>query len=181
MRTVEQVLDRAKEVQKVRSDYKLGLCLGIGESSLANYRHGRSFPDEKTCAKLAIAMGEDPIILMVEMHAQRSKDDEIRTMWEGLAKRLQKGVASVLLMSLLAIFSIAASALPVLASGLTTSKSVAASVYYVNQGLGRLFYFFYFFVIFGKLVSFLGFSGKKYGLDVPHVPCYSPAATVLPA
>lgn len=89
MRTISEVLDRAKTVQKVKSDYKLGLCLGIGETSLANYRHGRSWPDEKTCQKLAFALNEDPIILMIEMQVLRTKDDESRSMWLAVAKRLK--------------------------------------------------------------------------------------------
>lgn len=88
MRTICQVLDRAKVVQKVKSDYKLALCLGIGESSLSGYRTGRGLPDERTCKKLSIAMGEDPIILMVQMHAQRVKDVDLRDTWTALANFL---------------------------------------------------------------------------------------------
>lgn len=123
MRTINDVLDKARAVQKVRSDYKLALCLGIGGTSLSNYRNGRSLPDEKTCEKLAIAMGEDPIILMVEMQAKRAKDDDSRSMWEKAAKRLQRGVASVSLMSLLAIVLIAGSALPAWASSHSFAKN----------------------------------------------------------
>ena len=108
MRTIDEVLDRAQVVQKVRSDYKLGLCLGIGQSSISNYRLGKTLPDEKVCKKLALAMGEDPALLTVQMQAQRSKDDETRDLWLSIAKRLQAGFASVQLMALLAIALIAA-------------------------------------------------------------------------
>ena len=128
MRTVADVLDRAKKVQKVTSDYKLGLCLGIGESSLANYRHGRSYPDEKTCQKLAIAMGEDPIILMIEMHAQRTKDDVVKAMWLSVAKRLQMGFVNVTFVCLIAIISVAGSALPVHA-GEQSAKNDSTGMY----------------------------------------------------
>lgn len=111
MRTIDQVLDTAKTVQKVPSDYKLGLTLGIGPNALSNYRNGRSFPDEKACVKLAQAMGEDPAILMVEMQAQRSKDADARALWENLAKRLQAGFASAEILVLVAILSIATPAL----------------------------------------------------------------------
>lgn len=170
MRTIVEVLDRAKKVQKVSSDYKLALCIGIGESSLSAYRKGKNLPGPKTCAKLAIAMGEDPILLMVEMQAQMAKDDDERSMWATAVKRLQMGVASVVLMSLLAIVSVAGSALPAWATGLITLKSAESSVYYVNYGLDRLCHLFNLFVIFGKFASVFGFSGKKYGLGVPNVP-----------
>lgn len=132
MRTIEQVLDRAKQVQKVPSDYKLALTIGIGESALANYRHGRSFPDPAACKKLAAALGEDPALLMVEMQAQRTKDHEAREMWASLAKRLQMGFANVKMLAVLAIVSIAASALPAWAAIGFVSVAVEQSVYYVN-------------------------------------------------
>ena len=132
MRTIDQVLDKARQVQKVPSDYKLALTLGIGGNALSNYRTGRSFPDEKACQKLAAAMGEDPILLMVEMQAQRTKDRESKVLWERLAKRLQMGVASVVLMSMLAIFSIAGNALLSSTAGHFAMNAAQGSVYYVK-------------------------------------------------
>lgn len=132
MRTIDQVLDRAKQVQKVQSDYKLGLCLGIGLSSLSNYRAGRSLPDEKACAKLAEAMGEDPALLTVEMMIQRSKDDDARQIWLNIAQRLQSGFANCKMLAVLAILSIAVHALPAWAAIAFISSAAEASVYYVN-------------------------------------------------
>lgn len=108
MRTIDQVIDMARQVQKVPSDYKLALTLGIGGTALSNYRNGRSFPDEKACVKLANAMGEDPDLLVVEMQAQRAKTDEARTVWLNIAKRLQIGASSISLMLAIAMVSIAA-------------------------------------------------------------------------
>lgn len=112
MRTIDQVLDRAREVQMVPSDYKLGLTLGIGGNALSNYRTGRSFPDEKTCAILAKAIGEDPALLTVEMQAQRAKTPEAKKVWFSIAQRLQMGFASVKILLVIALFSIAACAGP---------------------------------------------------------------------
>lgn len=139
MRTIDQVLDKAQRVQKVRSDYKLGLCLGIGASSLSSYRNGKSLPDEKACLKLAPAMGEDPALLTVEMYAQRAKDDETRELWLSIAKRLQKGFASVSLMAVLALILIAANALPAWAGLYVASNAVGQSVYYVKSRLRRYY------------------------------------------
>ena len=107
MRTIENVLERAKQAQNIKSDYKLALVLGIGESALANYRHGRSLPDAKACTKLALCMGEDPAILTVQMQARRSKDKETRELWLSIAQRLQKGFADVHIMAWIAIFTVA--------------------------------------------------------------------------
>ncbi len=107
MRSISDVLDQAKKAQMVTSDYKLGLTLGIGLSALGNYRSGRSFPDEKTCAILAQAMGEDPALLTVEMQAQRAKTPEARKVWFSIAQRLQMGFANVSLLVSVAIVLIA--------------------------------------------------------------------------
>lgn len=117
MRTIIDVLDRAKQVQKVKSDYKLSLCIGIGESSLSSYRLGKNLPDEINCSKLAQAMGEDPALLTVEMQAQRAKTPEARQIWVSIAQRLQAGFLSVNLLILIAIFSVAMNALPAWAGG----------------------------------------------------------------
>lgn len=132
MRTIEQVLDHAKKVQKVQSDYKLGLTLGIGLTALSNYRNGRSLPDEKACAKLAHAMGEDPALLTVEMMVQRAKDDEAKQIWLDIAARLQKGVANVRMLAVLAIVAVAAQALPAWAVIYAASNAAVQSVYYVK-------------------------------------------------
>lgn len=137
MRTIGQVLDKAQRVQKVKSDYKLGLCLGIGQTSISSYRSGRSLPDEKAAAKLAAAIDEKPDLLLVEIQAQRVKDPEARAMWENLAKRLQAGFSNVKLLALLAIFSIAGAALPAWAAIGFISFSVEQSVYYVKRRLSR--------------------------------------------
>lgn len=132
MRTINQVLDRAQAIQKVKSDYKLGLCLGIGASSISSYRLGKSFPDEKAVSKLAWAIGEKPDLLLIETQAQRVKDPEVRAMWENLAKRLQSGFANVQMMAFLAIGLIAAIALFHWATLYFVSFSVTQSVYYVK-------------------------------------------------
>jgi hypothetical protein len=160
MRTITEVLDRAKRVQKVTSDYKLSLCVGIGESSLFAYRNKGVLPDEINCIKLANAMGEDPALLTVEMQAQRAKTDEARGVWLSIAKRLQMGGASVILMALLAIVSVAASALPAWASGQNAFKSVAYSVYYVNHAKHALRLFCDFIVKIRKFALICGQVGN---------------------
>jgi hypothetical protein len=132
MRTIGEVLDRAKQIQKVKSDYKLSLTVGIGESSLSAYRHGRGLPDEINCIKLAYAMGEDPALLTVQMQAHRAKTDEARALWVSIAKRLQTGFSSLAFLVIVAIFSIAASALPISVATVSASSENVPAVYYVK-------------------------------------------------
>jgi hypothetical protein len=132
MRTIDEVLDRAKQVQNVGSDYKLGLCLGIGGNSLSSYRTGRSLPDESACKKLAAAIGEKPDLLLVEIQAQRAKTIEAKALWTNLAKRLQAGFASVQLVAALAIVLIAAFACIHWLTLYSISNTVLQTVYYVK-------------------------------------------------
>ena len=133
MRTINQVLDRALMLQNVRSDYKLGLCLGIGAQSLSNYRLGKTLPDEKACIKLAWAMGEDPALLTCEIQAQRSKDDETRALWISIAKRLQNGFSTLKMLLLIAIVSIAAIALPAWAATYAACLLVQVNSLYIVE------------------------------------------------
>ena len=128
MRTIEQVLDHAKKVQKVTSDYKLSLTTGIGESSLFAYRNKGVLPDEINCIKLAKAMGEDPALLTVEMQAQRAKTPQVRDVWLTIARRLQMGFVNVTFVCLLAIISIAGSSLPAHA-GEQSAKNDSTGMY----------------------------------------------------
>lgn len=167
MRDVNTVLDSIKSAQKIGSDYKLAMVLGMGASNLRNYRRGRSLPDAKTCGKLAEAMGEKPDLLMVEMEAQRARDDETKELWASLAKRLQAGFANVKMMVLLAIFSLAAIALPALLTLYFAVSTVGASVYYVKRIIR---------VIYARMTLIVKLC--KAGLNVPR---HAHAAPFLPA
>ena len=160
MRTISDVLDRAKKVQKVTSDYKLSLTVGIRESSLSDYRNGKSLPNEINCIKLADAMGEDPALLTIEMQAQRAKTPEARKLWAGIAQRLQMGVSSVLFSSVLAIVAIAASALPAWASTDSVSSTVSQSVYYVKSLKSGIRPFLSFIVRICKVALNSGYRGN---------------------
>lgn len=166
MRNINAVLDTAKKVHKIGSDYKLAMYLGVGDSNLRNYRHGRSLPDAKVCSKLAAALGEKPDLLIVEMQAQREKDAETRALWESLAKRLQKGVAGIKMMLLLAIVSIAFYAVPALAGVYVAASATQAAKIYIVEYLSRLI---------RGLANFV--KNCKVTAHVPCKPLAQPAAT----
>ena len=99
MRTINDALDAVKARHQLTSDYKLAMFLGIGSSNIGNYRHGRSLPDERMCARIAEALGEDPALLIVEMQAQRAASTETAKLWERIADKL-KAVSLLLLVFL---------------------------------------------------------------------------------
>ena len=87
--TIENVLERVKSQHGLKSDYMVGKVLNIRQTTVSNWRTGRSFPDEKMCLILAQAASIDPAFLVASMQAQRTKDDEVRAIWEQVAERLQ--------------------------------------------------------------------------------------------
>lgn len=87
--TVDRVLEAISARHGLKSDYSICKLLGISTQVVSNWRHGRSLPDERMCAKLAEAAGIDPLVLAASMQAQRSKTAEARSLWEAIAARLQ--------------------------------------------------------------------------------------------
>jgi transcriptional regulator with XRE-family HTH domain len=96
MLTTTELLEAAKARQGISSDYRLAQILGVGRTAIANYRAGRSSPDDAVCIKLAELTGHDAGIVAVWMQAERSRDQSSRSMWEGIAARLERaGLAAV--------------------------------------------------------------------------------------
>lgn len=94
---IVSLLDNAKVVHKLPSDYKLALVLGIDQKSLRNYRDHKTLPDARVLVKLCELTGDDPAILLAEIEEQRAKTDEARALWHQIAQRLQAaGVTAVL-------------------------------------------------------------------------------------
>lgn len=137
MRTIQQVLDAARAAQKVQSDYKLSMVTGIREGTLSSYRLGKTLPDEKHCVKLAEALGEDSGFLILEMQANRARDPLVKSLYENLWKRLQKGVANVQILIAIAMVCIAVNALPYWAATYAMVFTGFQSVYYVKRVAGR--------------------------------------------
>lgn len=94
------LLDRAKLIHKLPSDYKLALVMGIGHASLKNYRDGKTLPDSRVITKICELTGDDPYMLAVQIEAERAKTAEAKTLWAGIALRLQTGAATMASMAL---------------------------------------------------------------------------------
>ena len=89
------LLDRAKLIHKLPSDYKLALVMGVGHASLKNYRDGKTLPDSRVITKICELTGDDPYMLAVQIEAERAKTAEAKTLWAGIALRLQTGAATM--------------------------------------------------------------------------------------
>lgn len=92
--SMDSLLDLIKSKHGLKSDYKLSLFLGVVDGSIRNYRHGRSYPDERVCQLLAQAAGVDADVLIAQVQAARCRNAETKSVWERIAMRLQTAAAT---------------------------------------------------------------------------------------
>lgn len=101
MKTIE-FMDAIKRIHNVPSDYALAPMLGVTRSQISCYRNGKTHLGDDTALKVAELLGLDPGYVAACAHAERAASEGARTMWEGVAKRLQgAGVAGAIALSLL--------------------------------------------------------------------------------
>lgn len=92
---IASLLDKAKVIHKLPSDYKLALVMGVQPTSLGNYRTGKTLPDSRVITKICELTGDDPMVLAAQIECERAKTSEARTLWAGIALRLQTGAATM--------------------------------------------------------------------------------------
>lgn len=68
---IPALLDKAIFVHSLSSDYKLALVMGISQSSLISYRHGKTLPDARIISKLCDLTGDDPALIAAEIEEMR--------------------------------------------------------------------------------------------------------------
>lgn len=132
MQNVDDLLDEVKWKHGIKSDYKLAHFLKMTPNTIANYRHGRSRPDDKTLLKLADLAGLDQYhvdVLAVQLHAERTTDATAKEFWNRIVVRLQGGAVHAAVLMAIAIVSIAGYAPNAEATALNTSKAASSSMY----------------------------------------------------
>ncbi len=135
MQTVDGLIDAVKSRHGLSSDYKLAKFLKMTPNTIANYRHGRSRPDDKTLARLADLGNIDPMeidLLAAQLQAERATNDDAKLLWQRIAMRLQTGFSHAVTLMILAIVSIAGYAPNAEATALSLDSPAVQSVYYVK-------------------------------------------------
>lgn len=94
MVNIASLLDKAKLIHSLKSDYKLAIVMGVQHGSLRNYRDGKTLPDARVILKICELTGEDPALLAAEIEAARAKTDEGKALWTEMAKRLSVAAAA---------------------------------------------------------------------------------------
>jgi transcriptional regulator with XRE-family HTH domain len=94
MANIAKLLDKAKVIHNLPSDYKLALVMGVKQTTLKNYRDGITLPDARVITLICGLTGDDPALLAAEIEADRAKTDEARALWQNIARRLSLGAAA---------------------------------------------------------------------------------------
>lgn len=86
---IAALLDKAKVMHKLPSDYKLALVMGVNLTTLANYRNAKTLPDARIIQQICTLTGDDPAVLLAEIELMRAKDEASRDLWRQVAARLR--------------------------------------------------------------------------------------------
>lgn len=99
---ISKVLDEARQHLDVTTDYALAKKLEIPNNYLADYRRGKRTPDAYACARLADALGVDPLALLAQVEAATEKNEARRNYWRAVSERVGAGIVA----GLLVVFSV---------------------------------------------------------------------------
>lgn len=80
-------LAKAKEKLGLKSDYALAKWLGITVGAVSHYQTGKRVIDDYTAARIAEALGVDPMEVIATANAEREKDEGRRDYWRKIFQK----------------------------------------------------------------------------------------------
>jgi transcriptional regulator with XRE-family HTH domain len=83
--TQTQYLDAVRRHLHLPSDYALAKRLGLSTQAVSQYRTEQATFDNRAALKVAMALGIDPFVVVVDMEILRAKTPELGVYW--LAKK----------------------------------------------------------------------------------------------
>ncbi|MGP1718183.1 MAG: DUF3693 domain-containing protein [Methylophilus sp.] len=98
MNSTNRYLDAIKSKTGAPSDYVLASKMELTRSAISAYRKKNVHFDDKTCLKVASILEIDPFLVVSEIHMDRAKTEEEKTLWKSLFQKLG-GVAALLLIT----------------------------------------------------------------------------------
>jgi transcriptional regulator with XRE-family HTH domain len=90
MQTTLDYLNAAKQALGIDSDYALAKWLGVTKQSASNWKNGKNIIDDYAAAKIADALGLDPLEVIAVANMERSEqkqEKERRDYWRKIFKR----------------------------------------------------------------------------------------------
>lgn len=81
MKTTLDYIKEAKAALGIQSDYALAKWLGITRHAVSGYQTGNRIIDDYTAAKIAEALGIDPLEVIAVANMEREKDEKRQAYW----------------------------------------------------------------------------------------------------
>lgn len=123
----DDLLDAMKTKLNLTSDYALAKALGVGKTTIGNYRTGFSKPSTEQCFKWADILEVDPAAVIATVNAERETEPTKAAFW-----RMQAGkyAAALGVLTMLNSGSVAAA----IGHGYTAAVKITAVCIIRNQG-----------------------------------------------
>jgi hypothetical protein len=97
MMTTIEYLDAVKARLDLPSDYAAAKALGVVNSAVSRYRHGKGTFDDLVAFKVAEILGINPLEVICAINHERAANDEQReswtTRWENFSQSFQSLVS----------------------------------------------------------------------------------------
>lgn len=99
-----ELLEEVKAKTGAASDYKLAQVLDFSKQKVSDLRSGKEKPGAYECAKIAEALGRDPLEVIAQVEAEAARTEKKRQFWRSFFSGL-KQTAHVLAWCLMLGFS----------------------------------------------------------------------------
>lgn len=96
MKTTLDYLNEVKAKTGAVSDYALAKELGITKQAISALKIRHGYLSDETCLKVASILDIDPYEVILSIHFEKSKSDNVRSTYKSIFERLGGVAASVL-------------------------------------------------------------------------------------
>ncbi len=102
MNATNRYLNELKKKTGIESDYGLANALGVSRQRVSNYRQDLCSFDNDMALRVGEMLGVNPMLIIADVEAEKSKDEERRKTWENFSRRL-RGIGAAIVLIVLGI------------------------------------------------------------------------------
>ena len=98
-----KTIDYADQIMRrydLGTDYQLAKFMEMSMQTPRNWRRKGTTADDQTAIKMAALLEIDPAKVLADIHAERSKTPEEKSVWERIAKQFGQAAALALIVNL---------------------------------------------------------------------------------
>lgn len=86
-----QYLDVLKASKNLKSDSELAKLIGLTRASVSALRYGKTVMCDLTALTVAEMLHIDPAPILLQAHAERTRDEKVRAVWSKIAAAMSAG------------------------------------------------------------------------------------------